>query len=139
EARGQTEEAVATYLQAIDRDPHFTAPFLALADLLRKQGDLASARALLEAGLDQNPRDLLLWQALVGQAASGGDLAEAGRLAWEALAAFPRGGEGTWHGLAAMALAQAGHIAEAREVVARGLEAFPGQAELESIRDRLGS
>ncbi len=134
EAQGRHEEAAAAYLEAINLDPRFTAPFLALADLLRGQGDWGSAQALLQAGLDQNPKDLLLWQALVGQASAAGDIPAAGRYAWEALAVFPQGGEGVWHGFAALALIQKGAKPEALEVVARGLKAFPGHPELEALR-----
>jgi predicted Zn-dependent protease len=136
-ARGKDEEATAVFLQAIRRDPHYTEPFLSLSRLLQRQGDLASAHALLEAGLDQNPKDLLLWQALVGLAASTGDIRAAARFAWEALAVFPQGGEGVWHGFVAAALVRQGCIKEASEVLAKGLKAFPGDPELEAINKNI--
>ncbi len=139
QAMGQPERATAAFLEAIRLDPHGTLPFLRLADWLRQSSDPAQARALLQAGLDQNPRDLLLWEALVGLGAAQGDLALAGRDAWEALTAFPEGGGGLWHQLAVHALLQAGHHAEAREVVCRGLAAFPAEPGLLRLQAQLGS
>lgn len=138
-AQEKDEEAAEAFLRAIDLDPHFTSPFLSLSRLLQRHGDLASAQSLLEAGLDQNPQDLLLWQALVGLAASAGDIRAAARFSWEALAAFPHGGEGVWHGFVAISLLQTGGTAEASEVLARGLKAFPGNPELEAIKKSLNT
>lgn len=136
-AMGQEDRALAAFLEAIDRDPHGTLPFLRLADWLRRKGETGQARALLQAGLDQNPRDLLLWEALVGLGAAEGNLPMAGRDAWDALAVFPRGGRGLWHQLAAHALLRNGARAEAAEVVARGLAVFPADPGLQHLQSQL--
>jgi tetratricopeptide (TPR) repeat protein len=136
-ARGQADQAVSAFVEAIERDPHFTLPFLRLAEWLRRSGDPQQARALLQAGLDQNPKDLLLWEALVGLGAAEGDLAAAAHDAWDALAVIPHGGGGLWHQLAAQALLRGGNTAEASEVVTRGLIAFPGDPELARLSAQL--
>ncbi len=138
-AMGQEERGVSAFLEAIDGDPHGTLPFLRLAEWLRRKNETGQARALLQAGLDQNPQDLLLWEALVGLAAAEGDLAAAGRDAWDALAAFPGGGQGLWHQLAAHALLRGGNRTEAAEVLARGLAAFPADPELRRLQAQVGS
>lgn len=136
-AEGREDDAVSAFLEAIELNPHFTLPFLRLATLLRGRGDFDSARQLLEAGLDQNPKDLLLWEALVGLSAAAGDLDSAARDAWNALAEFPQGGRGLWHQLAIRALQQKGAAAEAAAVLARGLSAFPDDPGLRRLQVEL--
>jgi predicted Zn-dependent protease len=104
---------------------------------LRNKGEGGQARGLLQAGLDQNPKDLLLWEALVGLAASEGDLSTAARDAWDALRVFPRGGRSLWHQMVAHALLQGGSPAEASAVVARGLMAFPDDPDLKRLSAEL--
>jgi len=136
-AVGRPDEAVAAFLAAIEREPSFTLPFLRLSALLRDQGELAEAHAVLEAGLDQNPGDLLLWEALVGLGAATQDLTAAARDAWNALGRFPAGGRGLWHQIVAQSLLRQGAATEARLVLERGLAAFPGHAELLRLRESL--
>ena len=136
---GQVEAAIAAYLEAIDLEPSFTLPFLRLSALLRDQGELGEAHAILEAGLDQNPGDLLLWEALVGLGAATQDLPAAARDAWSALARFPAGGRGLWHLIVARSLQAQGATGEARLVLDRGLAAFTGHAELLRLRAELPS
>jgi hypothetical protein len=124
-ARGQEDRAMTTLLEAIGADPHSTLSFLRLARWLQDGHAYETARDLLRAGLDQNPQDLLLWEALVGVSAAEGNLSLAARDAWDALAVFPGGGRGLWHQMVAHALLQKGSPAEAAQVVARGLSAFP--------------
>jgi tetratricopeptide (TPR) repeat protein len=138
-AMGRVEEAISAFLEAIDLQPSFTLSYLRLADLLRQQGDLDAAHSILEAGLDQNPRDLLLWEALVGLGASTQDLARTARDAWHALGAFPAGGRGLWHQIVARSLLMQGAQQEALLVLERGLAAFPGDAELLGLRSTLPS
>ena len=91
---------------------------------------------MLEAGLDQNPKDELLWNELVvlgGQ----GDPRAAARNAWDALQAVPGGGQGLWHQIVFRVLLAQGDRAEAAEVLRRGLAAFPGNQELEALQARL--
>lgn len=134
---GRAEEAAAAFLEAIDRQPSFTLPFLRLANLLKGRGEGDAARAILEAGLDQNPKDLLLWETLVGLSASTLDLAGAARDAWHALSQFPAGGRGLWHQMVARALLQQGAVEEARTVLDRGLAAFPGDEALRRLKEEL--
>ena len=129
---GRSSEAEAGFLMAMEADPGYTLPFLKLASLLEEQQDLPGARAVLEAGLDQNPQDAMLWEALVGQSARHRDPGVA-RDAWEALQAVPDGGQSVWHQLVIHALRSRGRHADAEQVLAMGLAAFPGNAELLAI------
>ena len=138
-ARGQADRALSALLEAISADPHSTLSFLRLGRWLQEQGDSEAARDLLRAGLDQNPRDLLLWEALVGVSAAEGNLPIAARDAWDALAAFPEGGRGLWHQMVAHALLQTGSVVEAAEVVTRGLAAFPDEPELRRLAAQIPS
>jgi hypothetical protein len=126
---GRTAEAEAGFLMAMEADPGFTLPFLKMAKMLEEGGDLPGARSVLEAGLDQNPRDAMLWEALVGQSARHRD-PQVARDAWDALQAVPDGGKTIWHQIVIQALRAQGEHADAARVLALGLEAFPGNEEL---------
>lgn len=135
---GRLDEAQASFLAALESDPGFTLPFLHLSRLLDEGGNATGARSVLEAGLDQNPRDLALWTALVGRSAA----REPGRVAgdaWDAIQALPEAGEGVWHLIVIHALLAQGEKADARLVLARGLNAFPVHPELRAISQRLES
>jgi hypothetical protein len=126
---GRIPEAEAGFLMAMEADPGFTLPFLKMAKMLEEGGDLPAARSVLEAGLDQNPRDAMLWEALVGQSARHRD-PQVARDAWEALQAVPDGGKTIWHQLVIQALRAQGDHEDAAKVLAMALEAFPGHQEL---------
>jgi predicted Zn-dependent protease len=118
---------------AMEADPGFTLPFLKMAKMLEEGGDLPGARSVLEAGLDQNPRDAMLWEALVGQSARHRD-PQVARDAWDALQAVPDGGKALWHQIVIQALRAQGEAADAARVLAMGLEAFPDHMELLQIK-----
>ena len=128
---GRTGEAQADFLRAMTADPGFTLPFLKLSAMLEQAPDLENARAVLIAGLDQNPRDGVLWEALVGLSARHRD----GRVAQDALDALravPDGGQTLWHQIVWRALADQPERAEA--VLELGLRAFPDHPELLALR-----
>ncbi|BDU75389.1 tetratricopeptide repeat-containing glycosyltransferase family 2 protein [Mesoterricola sediminis] len=135
---GRAEEALADLLAAMEADPAYTAPFLRLAAQLEAGGDTASARQVLEAGLDQNPADIQLWEALVGLSARIRDPRVAGD-AWNALRAAPTGGATIWHQIVIQALLAAGEPRDARTVLDLGLAAFPGHPELVALAGRMAS
>jgi tetratricopeptide (TPR) repeat protein len=136
-ALGRLPEAGELWAHAMAADPAFTGSFLGAAQLQASQGDLALARRCLEAGLDQNPRDLRLWEALVGLSARH-EPAEAARDAWHALQAVPDGGGGIWHQIVVQALLAQEDPVGARHVLELGRAAFPGNLELEALSRRLG-
>ncbi|HLO66961.1 MAG TPA: glycosyltransferase [Holophaga sp.] len=133
---GRTGEATEALVRALEADPAYTTPFLRLSSLLEEGGDPGSARQVLEAGLDQNPADVLLWEALVGLSARLRDPRVATD-AWNALCAAPRGGATVWHQIVIQALRAGGEAEDARRVLAMGLEAFPGHPELLALRESL--
>ena len=126
---GRVPEAEKAFLMAMEADPGYTQPFLKMARMLEEGPDLAAARSVLEAGLDQNPRDALLWEALVGLSARHRD-PQVAQDAWEALQAVPDGGKTLWHQIVIHALRGQGHAVDAERVLALGLAAFPGDPEL---------
>ena len=126
---GRVPEAEKSFLMAMEADPGYTLPFLRMARMLEEGADLAAARSVLEAGLDQNPRDVLLWEALVGLSARHRD-PQVARDAWEAIQAVPDGGKTIWHQIVVHALRGQGQTEDADRVLALGLAAFPGDAEL---------
>jgi len=136
---GRIPEAQEDYLAALEAEPGYTLPFLKLASLLEETPDLAGARGVLEAGLDQNPRDATLWEALVGLAAKYRDPRVA-RDALDALRAVPDGGKTVWHQIVVHALRGAGDEANAAAILEQGLKAFPGDPELRALlRPEAGS
>jgi len=132
---GRINEAKGDYLKALESDPGYTLPFLKLASLLEEARDLESARSVLEAGLDQNPRDTLLWEALVGLSARYRDPRVASD-ALDALRAVPDGGRTLWHQIVIHALLDAQEPGSAAGILDLGLAAFPGDEELLALADR---
>nr|WP_320133202.1 glycosyltransferase [uncultured Holophaga sp.] len=134
---GRFEEGQAAFLQSMEVDPAYTAPFVHLAKGLKDRGALVEARRVLEAGLDQNPRDEVLWTHLVGLGAQH-EPERVAADAWAAILAVPDGGRGIWHQLVVHALLGQGELEDAREVLRRGLLAFPGDPGLKGLLLRLG-
>ncbi|HJV23264.1 MAG TPA: tetratricopeptide repeat protein [Holophagaceae bacterium] len=134
---GRVEEAQARFTQGLEADPAYGRTYLKLAELIEAGGFWEDARLVLEAGLDQNPQDLALWEALVDRGAARKD-ARAVRDAWNALQQLPEGGEGRWHQLVIHALIARNQIPDAREVLRRGLAALPRNAELLALQVRMG-
>lgn len=132
---GRLGEAKDDYLKALEADPGYTLPFLKLASLLEEAPDLESARSVLEAGLDQNPKDTLLWEALVGLSARYRDPRVASD-ALDALRAVPDGGRTLWHQIVVHALLDAGEPESAAGILDLGLAAFPGNPELVALAGR---
>lgn len=135
---GRIPEAQEAFGAALESDPGFTLSYLGLADLFEAHGLWEDARLVLEAGLDQNPRDLRLWEALVDRAAARKD-ARAQRDAWNALRCIPDGGHGRWHQLLIHALIANDRRHEALDLLRRGLQAFPQHEELLALKRRMGA
>jgi tetratricopeptide (TPR) repeat protein len=127
-------EAEQHFLQAMESDPGYTLPFLRMARMLEEGQNISAARSVLEAGLDQNPKDALLWEALVGLSARYRDPAVAGD-AWAAIQAVPDGGRGIWHQIVIQALRAQGHGEDAGRVLALGLAAFPADPDLKRLAE----
>ncbi|HJW34766.1 MAG TPA: tetratricopeptide repeat protein [Holophagaceae bacterium] len=135
---GRIEEAQERFTQALEADPGYGRTYLKLAELVEGSGLWEDARLVLEAGLDQNPKDLALWEALVGRGAARKD-ARAARDAWNALQQVPEGGRGLWHQLVIQAFIARNQIQDAREVLRRGLAAAPENADLLALQIRMGA
>jgi len=136
EGMGREDEALGSYLLAMEAEPGFTLPFLRAARLLDRTGRAPEARQVLEAGLDQNPIDEVLWGELVGLSARRWPEQVPGD-AWAAVQAVPAGGKGIWHQLVAHALLGQGDPCAARLVVERGLKDFPADPELLALGARI--
>ena len=129
-----TEAELEPWLRAMEADPRDIAPFQEAARRFESAGDSATARRLLEAGLDQNPGSAPLWEALVDLSLARGDLQAAAKDAWDALGQVPDGGGGEWHLRVARALLAGGVRNEARLVLERGLARFPDHGGLQRLR-----
>ncbi|MCL1908715.1 MAG: glycosyltransferase [Holophagaceae bacterium] len=135
-AMGKVGEAVETCLLAIDARPDYTASFASLSKILDAEGDRENAYRILEAGLDQNPIDAALWEALVGLSAKHKE-ARVAQDAWHAIQAVPRGGKGIWHLLVAHVMYRQGDAEGAAMVLDFGLEAFPGNFEIDAMKRKV--
>lgn len=134
---GRVQEAQNHFLNAIQTNPSFTLPFYHLARMLSEQGAHEDARRVLEAGLDQNPKDEVLWGELVGLSAKLNDACVAAD-AWNAVQAVPDGGQGLWHQLVVYALLGQDARQDAAHVLKLGLKAFPDHPELQALTTRVG-
>ena len=134
---GRREEAQNCFLTAMGSNPGFTRPFLNLSRMLEEQQDNVTARKVLEAGLDQNPKDMTLWTALVAFSARH-EPTRAAPDAWDALRAVADGGKGIWHQIVVHALLAKGETQDAKVVMNLGLKAFPRCPELASLQKRMG-
>lgn len=135
---GRAGEAQARFTEALEAEPGYTLSYLKLADLFERHSLWEDARLVLEAGLDQNPRDLRLWESLVGRGAARRD-SRVPRDAWNALLQVPDGGQGIWHQIVIHTLIAQDRRNEALEVLRRGLKVLPGHGELEALRRRMGA
>jgi len=130
ERLGHREEAERIFRACLEIQPDFSTTCLDLADLLVRSDRPGDARETLRAGLGHAPRDPALWGRLIRLGLEAGDPAQAVRDAWEALQNCPAGGGGAWHTLVGVYLLREGATSEGRQVLALGLEAFPGHTEL---------
>lgn len=132
---GKREEA-KTILEALVREhPAYATPALDLADLLVRAGEREGARAALARAVAASPRDPALRGRLVRLGLEAGDPDLAVRDAWEALGACGGTGDPAWPRLVGLHLLRAGAREEALAVLALGLEAFPGNAELLRLKE----
>jgi len=136
QALGRPQEAADSCARAIEADPGYTSSFIRLSRMLDEDGDQECARSVLEAGLDQNPKDIRLWEALVGLSSRHRD-SRVAKDAWLAIQAVPDGGQGIWHLIVAHVLKDQGGLGEARHVLDLGLKAFPGNAEMLELKGRI--
>jgi len=132
---GRLQEAADACVLAIDTDPYYTASYIALSKILDSSYDLENARRVLEAGLDQNTKDIRLWESLVGLSAKYKDDRVA-QDAWHAILAIPTGGQGIWHQIVAHALLGSGDVDMALQVLDRGLSALPSNAEIIEMKQK---
>ena len=135
-AMGDVEKSIETCLLSIDSKPDYTASYASLSKILDAEGDTENAYRILEAGLDQNPVDVGLWEALVGLSAKH----KASRVvqdAWHAIQAVPGGGKGIWHMLVAHVLFRQDDSEGATMILDLALKAFPGNFEIENMRRKV--
>jgi tetratricopeptide (TPR) repeat protein len=133
--RNDLARAQELLLAAITKDPTYSAPFLALAKLLLANADPRMARKVIEAGLDNNPGNAILWDHLIAISVAH----EPDRVRTDvrdALAAAPEGGGGRWHQLAALDLMQQGAKEKALQILDKGQHLFPENAHLLEMRRR---
>ncbi len=126
---GRTAEAQDEFASAMAAAPQYTLSFLKASQMMVSLGQGALARQILEAGLDQNPKDLRLWEALVAHSARL-ETERAPGDAWDALQAVPDGGQTIWHQIVIQALLAREDPEGARHVLDLGLKAFPNHPEL---------
>lgn len=141
EAPGQDGAAMVAARQAMTGGQVQGQRLLIIADGLARQGQFGDAAGILRGAVEANPRDgeawLALANALVGHA--GGTLSPAALVAFQRAADVAPENPGPPFFLG-LALAQSGHLAEARriwgELAARSPKAAPWQADL---AQRLGA
>ncbi len=131
------EEAQKVYLQAMEAEPNFTLPFLNFSRMLERLQQHDFSRKVLEAGLDQNPLDEVLWGELIAQAGKHWP-AQAIQDAWDALQSVPTGGKGIWHKLVITTLLGQGHTTEARAILERAKTAFPNDTDWKTLDAKCG-
>jgi tetratricopeptide (TPR) repeat protein len=130
ERLGRREEARRILEACIRERPDFITTYLDLADLHGRAGEPGQAEAVLRGGLEGSPSDPALWGRLIRLGVEGGAMEKAVGDAWEAIQRCPGGGSGDWHRLVGVFLLRQGAQDEGRQVLAQGLEAFPGHPDL---------
>lgn len=135
---GRPAEARDSFQGAIARQPSFILSYQNLAELELTLGNLPQALAAVHQGLDASPSDPRLLDLHVQLTASRGDLDGASAAARQALSIHPSGGQGLWHRLAALGLAQAGQRDEAVALLQQGRTLFPEDPELARLQAKLG-
>lgn len=130
---GRFGEAKAALERATAVAPGFALAWLNLSEIQTQTGEGEDARLTLLRGLKAGPGEGSLWEALVRLDLQLQRIDLALLDAQAAIEAQPQGGQGLWHRLVATDLLRQGRSGEARSLVRLGLEAFPGDAELERL------
>jgi tetratricopeptide (TPR) repeat protein len=133
-ALGQPDEARRCLARAMAAQPAFIVPYVNLAELESQLGNPVAAREALEKGLRVCPGDAQLLHARVQLSLALGSLEQAVADAGQAIVRCPGGGQGVWHRLVAYQALVDGRKAEALALLDQGLSAFPGNADLERLR-----
>jgi glycosyltransferase involved in cell wall biosynthesis len=136
-ALGRTDEAHAAFEAATGAAPSYALAYLNHSELAQAQGRPELAREILARGLQAQPGDTALWEALVRLGLTQQDIPTAVLDAWKALRAAPSGGGGLWQRLVALSLLEQGREGLAREIVAQGLRVHPGDPDLGALGQRL--
>jgi len=121
---GQLAEAERVYLEALERDPAFSATYVNLADLYRSLGREQDAERVLETGLDAHPEDPDIRLALGLSLVRSGRLDEAMTHLDAALSTAPEAPYFAY--VRAIALNSRGEQTQAIEALRSTHERFPG-------------
>jgi tetratricopeptide (TPR) repeat protein len=129
------DEARASFWRAIQVQPGFMMPFLNLTELECGLGNVQQARAAINQGLAICPSDSQLLGGLVKMDLRFQDIERAVADSRMALERCPRGGEGLWHRLVALAEQKKGNARQSLAILREGLTVFPDDPELTRLRD----
>jgi tetratricopeptide (TPR) repeat protein len=133
---GRIDEARASFRKAAKVQPGFVMALLNLTELECQLGNTGPARAAIEEGLTVCPSDPQLLHGRVKLDLLFRDVGRAVEDARTALARCPRGGEGLWHRLVALAEQREGNTEQALVLLREGLAVFPEDPELVRLQAR---
>jgi choline-sulfatase len=136
EAVGRWREAASSYREAIRADPTRAAVYTRMSFCYHRAGMDDEAARGLEEHLERFGEDAQVLSLLAGQKLAGGDTVGAVST-WEHATAIDSTAGTAWAGLVSVAAVR-GDTALAASLVARGLEACPGDSILAALAATLG-
>jgi len=120
---------------AIRMQPGHIPAHVAKAELELGLGDFDEARRVAQGALAIAPTEPALYDLLLKIEMARKNTTQAVQDALKGIRECPGGGQGRWHRLAAVYLCQTGERQAGRSILELGLRAFPGDPDLERLKD----
>jgi glycosyltransferase involved in cell wall biosynthesis len=124
--------------EAIELAPNYIPGHGYLAELELRAGNFGTARNIALGAIKLAPTEPMLYDLLVKIELSRQGIQQAAQDAMLGIERCPKGGNGMWHRVAALFFLQSGERDKARSILEKGLDAFPGDAELGRIKGMCG-
>ena len=131
---GRPSEALEYLREAVNMQPGYMPARAALAELELQLNNFDAARKITLGAIDVAPNYPALYNLLVKIELNRNNHRQAAEDAILGLQKCPNGGEGLWHHLAAVYLAQNGEPNTARAILEMGLKAFPDDSHLMRLK-----
>jgi tetratricopeptide (TPR) repeat protein len=133
-AVGNVNAARELMVKAIGLSPRYVPGYVSLANLEIGVNNLDAARKVVLDALKIVPTEASLYDLLLQIELTRDNRQQATVDAMRGLEMCPTGGEGMWHRLAAVYLAQTGEVEAARAMLESGLKVFPDDPDLIRVR-----
>ena len=133
-ALGDADTERELIMKAMKIQPDYMPAHANLADLELRLNNFDKARKITLGAIDISPSEPAMYNLLVKIELARNNHRQAAEDAMLGLRKCPNGGEGLWHRIAAVYLAQSGERSNARNILESGIKAFPGDPNLTRLK-----